>query len=94
MTMKLLFDLSLCGYAIALLMSVVYLFARRRYIDLTANALLGVSHVMQFAYIVWRWIAAWRPPFSNMFESLVLFSWAIVLIYFCLLYTSPSPRDS
>lgn len=84
MTMKLLFELSLCGYAAALLFSMVYLFARRNYLDWTANVLLGISHMMQSAYIVWRWIQAGRPPFSNMFESLVLFAWAIVLIYFLL----------
>ncbi len=28
-----------------------------------------------------RWMAAGRAPFSNMFESLVLFAWAAVVIY-------------
>lgn len=31
-----------------------------------------------------RWVAAGRPPFSNMFETLVLFAWAVVTIYLAL----------
>lgn len=33
------------------------------------------------AAIVTRWQQAGRPPFSNMYESLILFSWAVILIY-------------
>jgi cytochrome c-type biogenesis protein CcsB len=31
-----------------------------------------------------RWVAAGRAPFSNMFESLVLFAWAVVVVYLAL----------
>jgi cytochrome c-type biogenesis protein CcsB len=36
------------------------------------------------AAIVVRWLQAGRPPFSNMYESLILFAWAIALIYLVL----------
>jgi len=35
--------------------------------------------------MILRWIEAGRAPFSNMFESLVLFAWAIVVVYLALL---------
>ncbi len=38
----------------------------------------------QTVYLVWRWMAAGRAPFSNMFESLVLFAWALVVIHLAL----------
>ena len=36
--------------------------------------------------IVWRWVESYqlgigRPPFSNLYESLILFGWAIAVIY-------------
>lgn len=81
MTMTLLFNLALCGYAAALLCAVINLFPRRRYIDWAVNGLLGIANTVQLAYVIWRWVEAGRPPFSNMFESLVLFAWAIVFIF-------------
>jgi cytochrome c-type biogenesis protein CcsB len=34
------------------------------------------------AMIGMRWYAAGRPPFASMYESLVLFAWAIIVVYF------------
>ncbi len=39
---------------------------------------------MQTLYLALRWAAAGRAPFSNMFESLVLFAWAIAVVYLAL----------
>ena len=79
--MTLLFNLTLYGYAAALLFAIINLFPRRQFLDWTVNALLTAANVLQLVYIVWRWQEAGRPPFSNMFESLVLFAWATVLVY-------------
>ena len=79
--MTLLFNLTLYGYAAALLFAIINLFPRRQFLDWTVNALLTATNVLQLVYIVWRWQEAGRPPFSNMFESLVLFAWATVLVY-------------
>ena len=38
----------------------------------------------QTVYLAARWIAAGRAPFSNMFESLVLFAWTVVVVYLAL----------
>lgn len=79
--LTLLFNLVLSGYAAALLFAVINLFFKRQYLEWAVNALLAAANVIQLVYIVWRWEAAGRPPFSNMFESLVLFAWATVLVY-------------
>lgn len=81
MTMTQLFDLALCGYTVALICAMMNLFFRRKYLDWAVNGLLGVGNVTQLAYIIWRWLEAGRPPFSNMFESLFVFAWATVIIY-------------
>lgn len=45
---------------------------------------LSAGLVVQTAYMIWRWQEAGRAPFSNMFESLVLFAWAVVAVYLIL----------
>ena len=45
---------------------------------------LSAGALAQTTYMVLRWIAAGRAPFSNMFESMVLFAWAIVVVYLAL----------
>jgi len=46
------------------------------------SLLAGV--IVMTAAILLRWQQADRPPFSNMYESLILFAWAIALIYLVL----------
>ena len=79
--MTLLFNLVLTGYVVALLFAAINLFSKRQFLDWMINALLAATNVIQLVYIIWRWKEAGRPPFSNMFESLVLFAWATVLVY-------------
>jgi cytochrome c-type biogenesis protein CcsB len=49
-----------------------------------ASLSLFVGFALMTAAIVNRWHTAQRPPFSNMYESLILFAWAIALIYLVL----------
>ncbi len=69
----------------ALLLSTANLFSesKRRFATAT-TIVLALGAVIQTAYMVLRWVAAGRAPFSNMFESLVLFVWALVVIYLAL----------
>ncbi len=79
--MTTLFNIVFCVYLLAVLAGAIGLFSRRRAFN-TANLLLmGAGAALHVAYIAIRWQAAQRAPFSNMFESLVLFSWAIVVVY-------------
>ena len=79
--MTLLFNLGLAIYGAALVATIIGLVSRRRFFDGLALTFLGVGVGAQTAYIILRWQAAGRPPFSNMFESLVLFAWAVSAIY-------------
>jgi cytochrome c-type biogenesis protein CcsB len=45
---------------------------------------LLVGLIMMTAAILIRWRLADRPPFSNMYESLILFAWAISFVYLIL----------
>jgi ABC-type transport system involved in cytochrome c biogenesis permease subunit len=75
------FNLGLAAYLVALVASVLALVVRKRWIELGAIAFLVAGVLIQTIYMAMRWHIAMRPPFSNMFESLVLFAWAIVIVY-------------
>jgi cytochrome c-type biogenesis protein CcsB len=48
------------------------------------SVLLALGIVLMTGAILLRWQQAQRPPFSNMYESLILFAWSIALIYLIL----------
>ena len=81
MTMTLLLYLAISYCAAAFLFAMINLFPRTRYLDWTVNAMLCMASVSLSAHMILRWVEAGRPPFSNMFESLIVFAWAIVLIF-------------
>lgn len=82
--MTFLFNIGLAVYVAALVSAIVGLVSRRRFFDGLSTVSVGVGVGVQTAYIAARWVAAGRPPFSNMFESLVLFAWAVAVIYLLL----------
>ena len=49
---------------------------------------MALSFVAITIYIIARWKSAGRAPFSNLYESLVLFSWCIPAIYLGTTYLS------
>jgi cytochrome c-type biogenesis protein CcsB len=82
--MTLLFNLGLAVYFCALVAAVVSLPSRQRIPAVISNLLMLAGLLVQTAYIGVRWAQAGRPPFSNMFESLVLFAWTIAAVYLVL----------
>jgi cytochrome c-type biogenesis protein CcsB len=78
------FNLSLAGYLTALLFSAVNLFAKRGRFASMVTVFLSAGVLAQTAYMALRWFVAGRAPFSNMFESMVLFAWAVVVVYLAL----------
>jgi ABC-type transport system involved in cytochrome c biogenesis permease subunit len=82
--MTLAFNLSLAGYLTALLLSAINLFWKKGRFASAATLFLSAGALAQTTYMALRWIAAGRAPFSNMFESMVLFAWAIVVVYLSL----------
>jgi ABC-type transport system involved in cytochrome c biogenesis permease subunit len=79
--MTLAFNLSLAGYLTALLFSVANVFSSKRRFGVVVTLFLTAGVVAQTVYMIWRWAEAGRAPFSNMYESLVLFAWAVVAVY-------------
>src|SRR5262249_17836642 len=79
------FNLGLAGYLAALLLATANLFTReqRRFAVATTVTLIAGA-LVQTVYMIWRWVASGRAQFSNMFESLVLFAWAIVVVHLVL----------
>jgi cytochrome c-type biogenesis protein CcsB len=86
------FNLSFAGYLAALLLATVNLFKReQRRLAAATTAVLAAGAITQTAYLILRWAAAGRAPFSNMFESLVLFVWALVAIHLALQWRHKIP---
>jgi len=68
----------------ALLLATANLFARGKRLAAATTVVLAAGVVVQTAYLILRWVAAGRAPLSNMFESLVLFVWALVVVHLAL----------
>lgn len=88
MTGGTLINFSFATFIIASLVYGVYNFVTKESLSKTLGYIgsisLLVGLVMMTAAILMRWHEAQRPPFSNMYESLILFGWAIPLIYLVL----------
>ena len=82
--MTLAFNMSLIAYFGALLVAVIALLRQRGALSNAAAFLLGVGALSHTVYMTLRWIEAGRAPFSDMFESLVLFGWAVAVFYLVL----------
>lgn len=55
------------------------IFFKHRTLPGLARLLMILGTLSLSCYMAARWYAASRPPFSNMFESLVLLSWAVAI---------------
>jgi ABC-type transport system involved in cytochrome c biogenesis permease subunit len=75
--LKAAFVLYLCS-ALLFCAAIIY---RRNSWDRIARWLLKSGFALQSIMVAVRWYEAGRPPFASMFEALVLFGWAVVLVY-------------
>jgi len=82
--MTALFNISLAAYFCAMVCAVICLMTRRNLFDGVANGLIVAGVTIQTLYLGIRWVEAGRAPFSNMFESLVLFAWTVAVVYLLL----------
>jgi len=83
-SMTTLFNASLAVYFCAMVCAVTGLMSRKTVFDVIANALIVAGVSIQTLYLGVRWVEAGRAPFSNMFESLVLFGWTVAVVYLLL----------
>jgi len=76
-------------YLICSLGYLIYATSRNRIIGTISTALLTVGLILHSGGLVFRWVETHQTgygyvPLSNMYESLIFFSWTIVLIYLIL----------
>ncbi len=78
--MTLIFNLSFAVIFITVILQALELFLTgKKIINTLINLLWAAGFIFLTFYIAQRWHLAQRPPFSNMFESIVLFGWALIL---------------
>ena len=87
-TSDLLVNLSFLVLLVASLAYAAYNLLRKEDIKKIAgyagSALMFAGTLMMTVAILLRWRDAGRPPFSNMYESLICFAWSIALVYLVL----------
>jgi len=76
---SILLNIAFAAYFLAMVFYFIEMFFRHKALPLLARVFALCAVVSLAAYTVMRWQIAGRPPFSNMFESLVLFALAIGL---------------
>ncbi len=75
----------LCSFLLYLILSAI----RKRSIGIAATSLISAGLLIHTLGLIYRWVETHKTgygyvPLSNMYESLIFFSWTIVLIYLLL----------
>ena len=86
MESSLLFNIATLAYLVAMVLYISYLAFRKNAIGRTATAITLAGFVVQTVALLLRWRESYqmdigRVPLSNLYESLVFFTWSTVLIY-------------
>ncbi len=86
-----LFNISMAIYLIAFLGYLLFAVYRNKKMGILTTLLLSAGLVLHSVGLVFRWLETHQAgfgyvPLSNMYESMVFFSWTIVFIYLILEY--------
>ena len=73
--------LSFISFLWAFLLSFIKVASKPKSVLKAADILFKTGFVLVTIFVLGRWYAAGRPPFANMYEALILFSWSMALIY-------------
>ncbi len=84
-----LFNISMAAYFICFLGYLIFTASRNKMLGTLSTILLIVGLIIHSGGLVLRWLETHQTgygyiPLSNMYESLIFFSWTIVLIYLIL----------
>jgi ABC-type transport system involved in cytochrome c biogenesis permease subunit len=74
-------NIGFAAYFLAIVFYFAALFFKNRVLPFFARLSIISGIISLTVYMIVRWQVAQRPPLSNMFESLVLFAWAIALVF-------------
>jgi len=83
------YGIATIGYIIAMIVYITYLVSRNEGIGRFATGITVLSFGSQTVAFLLRWIEAaqmgarsfWRPPISNLYESIIFFVWCLILGY-------------
>ncbi len=80
------FNVATVAYLVAMVLYISYLAFRKNGIGMAASFVTYAGLVLQTIALAMRWIESYqmgigRVPLSNLYESLVFFTWSTVLIY-------------
>ena len=86
---QLFFNFSMGIYLVCFLCYLIFVTSQHRGIGSLATVILSIGLILHSAGLALRWIETHQTgygyvPLSNMYESLIFFSWTIVLIYLIL----------
>lgn len=86
MTSSMLFNITTIAYLLSMIVFFAYLASKNRMVGLTGSILAYGGWILQTAAILLRWKESYdmgigHAPLSNLYESVVFFSWTIILIY-------------
>ncbi len=84
-----LFSVSMYVYLCTFLIYLFFLVNPKRYIGIAATSFIAGGFFIHTIGLIYRWVETHKTgygyvPLSNMYESLIFFSWTIVLIYLLL----------
>ncbi len=86
MDSSLLFNIATLSYLVAMVLYISFLAFKKNGIGKTASVITYIGFVIQTVALFKRWWESYqmdigRAPLSNLYESLVFFTWSTVLIY-------------
>ncbi len=84
-----LFGIATIGYILAMVTYIIYFAFRNKTVGIIATTFTVSSFVAQTAAFFMRWYEGyemglrsfWRPPISNLYESIIFFVWCLILGY-------------
>jgi cytochrome c-type biogenesis protein CcsB len=84
-----LFNIAMAVYLLSSLFYLIFVATRNRRIGILSISFLAGGFVLHSTGLIFRWIETHRTgygyvPLSNMYESLIFFSWTIVFLYLIL----------
>jgi cytochrome c-type biogenesis protein CcsB len=86
MSSSMLFNVTTFSYMVSMIIFFAFLATKNRTVGLTASCIAYFGFIVQTAAIILRWRESYamghgHAPLSNLYESVVFFSWTIILIY-------------
>ncbi len=86
MNSSLLFGIATLSYLVAMVLYISYLAFRKKGVGLAATSVTLFGFIVQTTALILRWYESYqmdigRVPLSNLYESLVFFTWSTVMIY-------------